>query len=226
MTWQGLALFFEKAKNIVLGAAGGEAEGAERDLHERSVLSYVERNLGVCSAMAGHWAEAHEYWERAIRLFPTNSTSIYLDGCYWQVTGNYQRGVECIRESIALDPDFRLAYIGLSECYLLSGEFQLAVQACEACLRRFPEAAGAQLNIGQALYKVLQAGEELQQGTDEFRRTAARAVSAFELARSKTPDQWSSAAEDMLKFCQADEASRRKLTPQEVFVSRVYGWRP
>lgn len=216
---------FQKAKTIASDAIGEVAEGTDRGLHERSVLSYVERNLGVCSAMEGDWAEAHEYWERAIQLFPTNSTAIYLDGCYWQVTGNYQRGADSIRESIALDPDFRLAYIGLSECHLLNGEFQLAIEACEACLRRFPEASGAQLNIGQALYKMLLDAQE-EEGTEDASRLAARAVKAFELARSKSPDQWSDAAEDMLKFCKADEAHRRKMIPRDAFVSKVYGWRP
>jgi len=219
---------FKQAKQVALDAIAKGGQGAKDDLHNQSVLSYVERNLGVCSAMEGNWTEAHQYWEQAIHLCPTNATAIYLDGCYWQVTRNYQRGIECILESIALDPDFRLAYLGLSECHLLNGDFQSAVEACEACLRRFPEAAGAQLNIGQALYKMLQTGhvnlgQELDGGAAQL---AARAATALELAKSKAPDQWTQAAEGMLEFCRADEASRKAIPPHEVFVSKVYGWRP
>merc|ERR1711971_1318793 len=111
--------------------------------------SYIERNYGVCCAMEGNWTKAAEYWKAAVALDPVNSTAHYLVGCSDQVSGNYESGILNIQNSIALDPDFRSSYVGLSNCYLLSKEYDLALEACQACLRRFPDAVGAHFNMAQ-----------------------------------------------------------------------------
>merc|ERR1719414_1758094 len=115
-------------------------------LPEGSVLSYIERNLGVADAIESNWEDAITHWTRAIRICPTNATARYLQGSYYQNEKECEEGVESMRRSIALDPDFRSSYIGLANCYLISGEFELAMEACQCCLRRFPDTIAAQFN--------------------------------------------------------------------------------
>lgn len=214
----------ETARKTLPPLSGGSANTLVTELAERSALSYIERNVGVGFAIEGKWEEAGVHWRRAIRVCSTNATAHYLEGCYHQVNGDYSFGIICMQRSIVLDPDFRSAYIGLSNCYLLSADFAPAIEACEGCLCRFPDALAAQFNIGQAVYQLLWRNSSAL--VDVVERTQA-AIQALETARIQAPDLWTRQDDGMLRWFQLeDDVLRTKLPREAVHIWRVFGWRP
>merc|ERR1712039_600062 len=94
-----------------------------RSLPEKSVLSYIDRNVGVCSVLVDNWQAAAPKFESSVQILPANSTAHYLQGCYFQEDKSYSKAIDSMLKSIILDPDFRSPYIALGNCYLLSGAF-------------------------------------------------------------------------------------------------------
>jgi len=216
-----------KARMLLETARKGVAPPAKfsaEELPERSVLSYIERNLGVNCAVEGRWEEAGVHWRRAVRICAPNATAHYLEGCYHQVSRDYDQGAHCMKRSIALDPDFRSSYIGLSNCYLLHGAFELALEACDSCLHRFPEALGAQFNLGQAVYQILRQRPGSAGDVVDRKATAA---SYLELAQKGAPEYWRPDDDKVLQWFRAtDEVARARMPLQPVHIWRVFGWRP
>eukprot|EP00747_Dinoflagellata_sp_TGD_P209402 gnl/TRDRNA2_/TRDRNA2_82799_c1_seq1.p1 gnl/TRDRNA2_/TRDRNA2_82799_c1~~gnl/TRDRNA2_/TRDRNA2_82799_c1_seq1.p1 ORF type:complete len:257 (-),score=40.63 gnl/TRDRNA2_/TRDRNA2_82799_c1_seq1:51-770(-) len=215
--------------------AGGREEVARKhylaDLPERAVRSYVERNFGVCCAMESNWPRAEDHWRKAVDLLPTNASAHYLEGCYYQVTGSCGLGILSIQKAIALDPDFRIAYIGLSNCYLLKGEYELAISACNGCLRRFPDALQAQFNIGQAQYQLVRAAVNGQSmSKEEVARRSEVALKAYEAVKKKSPENWSKDDARVLQWLKPPgtlpESTHRSMKLEAVHIWKVYGWRP
>merc|ERR1712060_1015601 len=185
--------------------------------------SYIERNMGVCSAIESDWETAGKYWKRAIELFPTNSTAHYLEGCYYKVSEKYEPALWSMQKSIALDPDFRPAYIGVSDCHLLQSNFDLSLTASWACLARFPDAVGAHFNISQAIYQTLR---KKGSGSPDDPDKCATARKALELVKDRASEHWVKGDANMLRFFMEAANIRHNLPVQAVHVWKVYGWRP
>merc|ERR1712217_926591 len=131
------------AKEVLAGTVG--------DLPENSVLSYIDRNLGICSLMEQKLQaqsqvkpnnkkqklrEAGTILRRALQILPTNSTTYYALGCCIMQEGELEEAVRCMLRAVILDPDFKQAYQVLGNCLLRLGRFQEAVEAGRACLCR------------------------------------------------------------------------------------------
>ena len=43
-------------------------------LPEISVISYIDRNVGVCSALLQKWEDAARHWKTSLHTFPANAT--------------------------------------------------------------------------------------------------------------------------------------------------------
>lgn len=195
----------------------------ETDLPERSVSSYISRNAAVCDIMTAQMDKAVEGFERALAELPTSSTSYYLLGhCNFEC-GRFKQGVENLMRSIALDPDFKSPYLALGNCYLKMGDMNSVLEASAACLRRHPDAPGAQFNIGQAVYfQAVRGGVEV---SDEM---LTKAKDALVLANKRAPEQWTEEDDKMLAFFQDAPDSRQsgKDALTSVHTWKVYGWRP
>mmetsp|Transcript_94228 Transcript_94228/g.299121 ORF Transcript_94228/g.299121 Transcript_94228/m.299121 type:complete len:224 (-) Transcript_94228:158-829(-) len=211
---------FDLARKMVKAPERPDAES----LPESSVLSYIERNAGVCPCLEGKWDKAGQKWRLSLKLHPLNSTAYYCLGCCHQEDGAYDAAVECQMKAIALDPDFKSPYCALGNAHMLKGDFETAVRAGEACLRRHPDAPVAHFNIAQSIYHLFCRGEV--QRREDARELADRARTAFELAKRRVPEQWTEADEAMLEYFLSAVHSRPNHEEQAVHVWKVYGWRP
>jgi len=205
--------------------SNGVSKPGIHNIPECSVLSYIARNIGVAHAVEGAWAHAGEAWKKAIEDLPTNATAHYLRGCFNLEQGSYKEGICDTLNCISLDPDFRLAYVGLSSLYLLDGSYELALEACQGCLRRFPDAgAQAQFNMGQAIYQMLRSGESALRtvGMKKF----GVAVRALWAAKRRGSEHWVADDDCILHYFLVHANQRAKLPVQPVRIWKVYGWRP
>lgn len=192
------------------------------DIPERSVLSYAARTLGVNHALRGDWLKAGQSFLESQAWLPTNSSAYYLWGLSLQEEGRYQEAVDSHLRSVALDPDFRSPMISLGECWARLGDYAQAVEACEVCLHRQPDAPVAQFNMGQAIYQQLRRGVALGP-PEEVAALRAKGKQALEVARAGRPDLWTPAEEDMLKYF--DEPPSEQLPLQPLRSWKHYGWR-
>mmetsp|Transcript_101585 Transcript_101585/g.296136 ORF Transcript_101585/g.296136 Transcript_101585/m.296136 type:complete len:572 (-) Transcript_101585:268-1983(-) len=192
-------------------------------LPESSVLSYIERNEGVCPCLEGKWEKAEQKWRLSIRLHPLNSTAYYCMGCCHQESGQYDAAIACQLKSIGLDPDFKSPYCALGNCHMLKLEFDAAMEAGVACLQRHPDAPVAQFVIAQSIYHLFCRGQARKEEEDGA-EMQEKAEKAFELAKRRLPEQWTEGDEAMLQyFLNGCPAAHKE---QAVHVWKVYGWRP
>jgi len=194
-----------------------------QDLPLRAVLSYIDRNMAVCAAMRMVWDKAIAGFQRSLFNLPTNSTSFYLEGVMFQEQKKYKESVESMLKSISLDPDFKSPYIALGGCYLLMECFHEAIDVCNSCFRRHPDAAGAQFNNGQAIYHLVSRGRVHKENAEAL---CVKARNFLDLAKKRTPEQWAEDDETMLQYCTEAFETRSKLPRVPVHVWKVYGWRP
>uniref|UniRef100_A0A7S1RLM7 Uncharacterized protein n=1 Tax=Alexandrium catenella TaxID=2925 RepID=A0A7S1RLM7_ALECA len=194
------------------------------NLPESSVLSYIERNAGVCPCLEGKWDKAAQKWRLALRLHPLNSTAHYCVGCAHQELDELDFAIECQLKSIALDPDFKSPYCALGNCHMLKGSFDAAVEAGVACLRRHPDAPVAHFVIAQSIYHRF-CRRQVQKHEDST-ELADRAQKAFELAKRRSPEQWTESDEAMLEYFLHNGPANRYHPEEAVHVWKVYGWRP
>eukprot|EP00434_Breviolum_minutum_P014384 symbB.v1.2.012683.t2/scaffold880.1/size155533/5 len=174
-------------------------------LPERSVLSYIDRNVGVCFALLQKWEDAAKHWRSSVHVFPANATSHYLQGKYFQEVGKYNEAVECHMRAIALDPDFKLP-LGLGNCQLLRGDLEAAMQACLACFRRHPDAPFAQFIAGQCIYRFLLAPDSARYlSADAKKFLVDKGIRALDMARRRLPEQWNESDQVMLDYLRAPE---------------------
>ncbi|CAE7417434.1 dnc [Symbiodinium sp. KB8] len=195
-------------------------------LPEMSVLSYIDRNVGVCSALLQKWEDANRSWRASLKTFPANATSHYLQGRYYQEVGQYDDAVDCLMKAILLDPDFKLPYQGLGNCHLLRRDYEEAMRACLACFKRHPDAPFAQYIAGQCIYHVLLEHYRYGVGDADAKILAEKASKALAQARRRMPEHWTNEDQVMLDYVQAEPSQRAKLPIQDVRVWKLHGFRP
>ncbi|HEX6183605.1 MAG TPA: tetratricopeptide repeat protein [Pyrinomonadaceae bacterium] len=79
---------------------------------------------------------------------------LYLKGRYhWnkRTVEALGKGLECFRQAIELDPDYALAYAGISDCYAFLGDVGLTAIPSREAFSKAREAAGKALEIDGAL---------------------------------------------------------------------------
>mmetsp|Transcript_50456 Transcript_50456/g.158893 ORF Transcript_50456/g.158893 Transcript_50456/m.158893 type:complete len:507 (+) Transcript_50456:492-2012(+) len=193
-------------------------------LAARSVLSYIDRNEGVCDAMVGEWDQAGVKFLKSLERHPTNATSHYLEGCRHEARGELSPAVVRFQMSIGLDPDFKAPYLALGNCFLRIRKFDEAIATSAACLRRNPDAPQAQFVIGQAIYHIM-CSRSRPQG-EEAREMCAKAAAALQIARDRMPSSWTAADGQMLECLLSFEALGNGCAELPMHIWKVSGWRP
>jgi len=195
-----------------------------KSLAERSVLSYIVRNVGVSAAMEKKWEKAAVQFEKAIELLPTNATAIYLSGMAFQEQEDFKKAAECHIRSIALDPDFRSPFMAFGTCSCHLGNYQDAIDASLGCLARQPDAPVAQYTMGQAIYQWLHEWKGREQEAIQLR---AKGNVALKVAKEGMPGMWTQADEQMWRYFTVSPAQRAHMKRQEMSRAwKQYGWRP
>mmetsp|Transcript_92408 Transcript_92408/g.198090 ORF Transcript_92408/g.198090 Transcript_92408/m.198090 type:complete len:784 (-) Transcript_92408:167-2518(-) len=211
-----------------------EAHDAIRNVREgkdtvpaHAVMSYIARNLGICELMETEFTEASHWLAKSLEPnvgLPTNSTAHYCHGRYHDDKGRIEEAAQCMRKSIALDPDFKLPYVALGTCLLRLRKFPEVVEASKACLVRHPDSVAAQFNLGQAFYHMAQ---RAQVPKEKEAAVWKEAEAALAFAKAKASDSWVDADEQMLKYFRCRSlAERQEIPKQTVHTWLVSGWRP
>lgn len=190
---------------------------------ERAVLSYITRNLGVGQMMQQRWREAAALLTVSLQLLPTNATAHYVQGMLRQEQKYFTEAAESLLQALALDPDFKLPYLALGNCWLHLGSFAEVLQVSRACLHRHPDTPAVQFNIGLALYHMVHAGTV---PLEELDGVCEQAKDTLGIAKRRLPDLWHPTDEAILQYFLADAERRKSLPRQPVRTRQVFGWRP
>jgi len=215
-------------QTLALAEKHVRSEGQGHDtLPQRSVRSYIERNLGVNYAMLGDWRKANPHFDASIGALPTNATSYYLRGVSLQEDGDFAQAAIFHRKAIVLDPDFRSPCMALGSCLTSLGSYGAAIEACRACLHRQPDAPHAQYTMAQAIYQMLRGG--WQGSAEENAALRAQGLQALRVAQRGLPkgQQWLSSDEEKARFLQLEAPKGRQLPVQPLSLwKQPTGWRP
>jgi tetratricopeptide (TPR) repeat protein len=80
--------------------------------------------------------------------------TLYLKGRYhWnkRTMEGFEKGLECFRQAIAIDPDYALAYAGISDCHAFRGDVGTAAVPAKEAFSRAKQAALQALEIDDKL---------------------------------------------------------------------------
>ena len=80
--------------------------------------------------------------------------TLYLKGRYhWnkRTMNGFEKGLECFRQAIALDPNYGLAYAGISDCHAFRGDVGMAAVPSKEAFSRAKQAALQALEIDDKL---------------------------------------------------------------------------
>jgi len=209
----------EQAQKMVPNIYGGY------NLPERSVLSYIGRNVAVCFSMQKMPKRALESVNEAINSLQTNATALYTKAIFRQGDGAFGEAAELLTRSLALDPDFKLPYVALASCRLQLGQSAEAQRAAMACISRHPDSSVAQFHIGQALYQSV-FGMDGKLPASELAEKRQQGAQALAIAKDQLGEQWKPTHEDMLEYMVASTSSRKSFSRQEPSLFLLSGWRP
>jgi adenylate cyclase len=88
---------------------------------------------------AGRSEEAIPFFQKAIRLDPVGTTSIYLHyGGALRITGRYEEAVSAYKKSLQREPNNIFAHVGLAGTYSMMGRDKEARAVAEEVLRLNP----------------------------------------------------------------------------------------
>jgi len=77
-----------------------------------SLIAYY--NIGLASEMSGNYANAVEYYTKAINIDPNSTMAYYKRGLSKKMTGNNEGSVADLAKAIELKPDFVVAMIEIA----------------------------------------------------------------------------------------------------------------
>lgn len=205
------------AKNLV------KLDGRQgNDLPERSVLSYIERNKGICHFMLKQFDQAGSMFDSSVHHLPSNATAHFARGRRLEVRKDFNEASLCFQRAITLDPDFKLPYLALGMCFLHLRRFSAAMDAAHACLARHPDAPLAQFIIGRSCYHAIRDG---QCSEDDHNELSEKAVRSLRMAKSVLRD-WQASDDRVLKYFLAEPGAREDFPVEPVRSIVVSGWRP
>lgn len=157
----------------------GEAEALYREaLRQKAGYSEAKVNLGSLLAEQGRHAEAMVLYEEALDdlLYPTPYLArANLGWAYFQ-QGNFELAQTNLRQSLAQNPSFCLAYFMLSSVYKAQGAWSAACEQLEMFAKRCPEHADAHRQYGMCLLEQ----RKPQEAAEAFAACVAKATDAQE----------------------------------------------
>jgi len=172
-------------------------------------LSYVERQLGVVEAYKEMWESAVRHFRRSLVMHPLNATSEYLIGVYHLKRAEYCEARSRFVRSLRLDPEFKAAYVNIGVVSLALREWNVAIAASEAGLRRHPQAFQCNYNLGLALgHQLRELLSSYKSGIDPDRVCELAFRSAFELRtgrdqKEQSKSDWNSFDDAMLALLES-----------------------
>jgi len=126
--------------------------------YQRSCADLFELQEEIASEIAAklRLRLSREEQGRLTKRYTANSEAyqLHLKGRYhWnkRTFEGLQKGLDCFQQAIAIDPDYALAYAGMSDCYAFRGDVGLAAVPSREAFSKAKEAATQALEIDSTL---------------------------------------------------------------------------
>jgi len=189
-------------------------------LPKLSVLSYIERLLGMAHFQHRDWRKVLDHLRKSLAILPTNATSRFLYGSVLHEQNKYSEACGYYLGSITLDPDFKYPYIKLGDCWISLQRYHAARDAISACLRRHPDSGTAQHTLVRSLVGQLALGGPRAMMV-QLRKQALVDLS---IAKKGCPSRWTDAEDKVELWLNTEEAFNEP--PPVLPVWKVYSMRP
>ena len=134
--------------------AGARTDGERQELTEQLADSHF--NLGMTLLSAGDFAEAANYFQRAIELEPDHIEALVNLGGLFGRARNLEMAVKTLQRAVDLRPDSIPARVNLAAALSASDEFAAAVTHYEAILSTDPNNASAHAQLARCLVELSQ----------------------------------------------------------------------
>jgi DNA-binding SARP family transcriptional activator/TolB-like protein len=126
--------------------------------HERSYANIFELQEEIAKEIAAKLRLRLSGEERGLlgKRYTANTEAytLYLKGRYhWnkRTLDGFAKGLECFRQAIAIDPEYALAYAGISDCHAFRGDVGTAAVPAKEAFSRAKQAALQALEIDDKL---------------------------------------------------------------------------
>jgi TolB-like protein/DNA-binding winged helix-turn-helix (wHTH) protein/Tfp pilus assembly protein PilF len=168
------------------------------------------------------WAEAEKDFRRALEFNPNSAVAHHRYGLYLSAMGRHEQALSELERARQLDPLSPVINAALGDGYLLSRQYERAIQQYRATLEFAPDYAGAKANLGWALVHL----GHYDEAVPVFRDMGERAGLVYALAKagqtSLAQAKGGGATEesrDLKELLQAFKA--RKASPYDVATAYV-----
>ena len=137
----------------------------------------VNNNLGLCLVRMGRYAEAVEYYQAALELFPEDPRSVMIYGNLGFALAAQQKYDEAIAQylkALELDPSHLMAHTNMAVALASQGRLDEAIQWCQRAIAIDPTSARAHYALGRIFYDKWQAsrdGNNLARAMEHWHRT-------------------------------------------------------
>jgi tetratricopeptide (TPR) repeat protein len=210
--------------------------------------SHVERQLGNREAILGNWDAAEQRWKRSLHIFGWNASSEHLLGLHCLQSSKLHEAERHFLRSLAMDPDFKATYANLSATYLSLCRYEAAEKVAAQGLKRYPQTAECNYNLGVALAKRLlediDAGSHSQRQCIHRRRQhffnmSQRAIAELGCARdgklerveTEAKSRWLASDDELIrrleqlgKVLERDENQDFKTDCEDFHSQKLIGW--
>jgi len=187
---------------------------------KRSVLSYIERLVGMAHFQHRDWPSVLDHLRMSLKHLPTNATSRFLYGAVLHEQKKYIEACGYYLGSITLNPDCKYPYTNLGDCWISLKLYRAASDAIGACLHRHPDS-------GTALHTRVRAlCGQLALGGPKAMMVQLRNQALVDLgfAKKGCPSRWTEAEDELELWLKTTEAFNE---PPPVLLSwKVYSLRP
>jgi len=133
----------------------GEDRAAEKSFTKAVKTAGSEEDdilyhIGAAYVQAGEIKKAVDYFEKALRINPTNETALYELGFFSDMRGNYTKSIEHYNRFLDIDPFNYSTWFNLGITYNKAENYSKAIEAYEYALTLNEDFSQALFNIGNA----------------------------------------------------------------------------
>ena len=142
----------DSIKNLADAFKNLKSEKAEKSTGNPTVDNYYK--VGYNHFKAGDWANAAEYFTKAIELQPDNFNLYNRRGICYIKLQNYEKSIVDYTIAISLQPDNETLYSNRADAYYKAGEYAKAAEDYTKYLSFSPNVSGYLFKRGRCYYEL------------------------------------------------------------------------
>jgi Flp pilus assembly protein TadD len=105
-------------------------------------------NIGLTYSDLGHYAEAINAYQQAIKINPDYEVAYYNLGNAYGHLGRLSQAIEAYQQAVEIKPDYAMAYSNLGVAYGSLARYDEAIDAFKQAVKIEPDLAEAYYNLG------------------------------------------------------------------------------